>query len=53
VSTQLFPPLAPEIEAALRASIEQFGVIVPVVQDQNGNLIDGHNRAPRIQGTSP
>lgn len=45
MTQQVFAPLPPDIEAALRASIEQFGVIVPVVQDQNGNLIDGHNRA--------
>lgn len=32
-------------EAALRASIARFGVIVPVVVDQHGTLLDGHNRA--------
>jgi len=31
-------------EAALRASIARFGVIVPVVVDQHGQVLDGHNR---------
>lgn len=42
---QLFKPLAPTIEAALRASIDRFGVLVPVVKDQHGNILDGHQRA--------
>lgn len=42
---QLFPPLDAATEAALRASIERFGVIVPVVEDQHGRILDGHNRA--------
>src|SRR5690606_25589321 len=33
------------IEDALRASIERFGVLVPVVKDQHGNILDGHHRA--------
>ncbi len=37
-------PLDQATEAALRASIQRFGVIVPVVVDQHGNLLDGHNR---------
>ena len=44
MTAQLFAPLAPEIEAALKASIQRFGVIVPVVEDQNGNVIDGRHR---------
>ena len=47
---QLFPALPPAIEAALRASIERFGVLVPVVQDQQGRILDGHHRA-RIAAT--
>lgn len=42
---QVFAPLAPAVEAALRASIRRFGVIVPVVRDQHGNTIDGHHRS--------
>lgn len=41
---QLFPVLEPAVEAALRASIERFGVLVPVVVDQHGGLLDGHHR---------
>lgn len=42
---QLFDALPAHIEDALRASIERFGVLVPVVKDQHGNIIDGHHRA--------
>lgn len=48
-ATQIFPALDAATEAALRASIERFGVIVPVVVDQHGQLLDGHHRA-RIAG---
>lgn len=41
---QLLPPLQGPVEQALRASIERFGVLVPVAVDQHGELIDGHNR---------
>lgn len=41
---QLFPTLAPAVESALRESIRRFGVIVPVVVDQDGRVIDGHHR---------
>lgn len=43
-SLQLFDALPPGIEAALRASIERFGVLVPALQDQEGHLLDGHHR---------
>lgn len=43
-SLQLFPALEPATEAALRASIQRFGVLVPVVQDQNGRTLDGTHR---------
>lgn len=46
---QAFPPLDSATEAALRRSIEQFGVIVPVVVDQHGEILDGHHRS-RIAG---
>lgn len=42
---QFFPVLDPAVEAALRASIERFGVLVPVVVDQHGRLLDGHHRS--------
>lgn len=42
---QLFRNLAPPIEAALRASIYRFGVLVPIAKDQHGNILDGHQRA--------
>jgi SAM-dependent methyltransferase len=42
---QLFPALDPATEAALRASIERWGVLVPVAKDQHGRIIDGHHRS--------
>ena len=42
---QLFPALPAAIEDALRASIQRFGVIVAVVVDQHGRILDGHHRA--------
>jgi ParB-like chromosome segregation protein Spo0J len=41
---QLFDALPAHIEDALRASIERFGVLVPVSVDQDGNILDGHHR---------
>lgn len=42
---QLFDALPAPVEQALRASIERFGVLVPVVRDQHGGLIDGRHRS--------
>ncbi|MGA0894617.1 MAG: ParB N-terminal domain-containing protein [Ilumatobacteraceae bacterium] len=42
---QLFPALDAATEAALRSSIQRWGVLQPVVKDQDGNIIDGHHRA--------
>lgn len=42
---QPFPALDQRTEAALRASIERFGVLVPVVHDQYGRILDGHHRS--------
>lgn len=42
---QIYKDLAPAVEAALRASIYRFGVLVPVAKDQHGNVLDGHQRA--------
>lgn len=41
---QLFDALPGHITDALRASIERFGVLVPVVTDQHGTVLDGHHR---------
>ena len=38
------PPLGPEEYDRLRESIEQYGVLVPVVTDEHGFILDGHNR---------
>ena len=46
---QLFPALDRATEDALRESINRWGVIVPIVIDQNGQVIDGHHRK-RIAG---
>jgi transposase-like protein len=42
---QLFPAHTPERLAALRASVRERGVEVPVIRDQDGNLLDGWGRA--------
>lgn len=42
---QLWPMLDAATESALRASIERWGVLVPVAKDQHGRTIDGHHRA--------
>lgn len=42
---QLFDALPSHIEDALRASINRFGVLVPVVKDQHGETLDGHHRS--------
>lgn len=42
---QLFDALDPATEAALRASISRWGVIVPVIVDQDGRILDGHHRS--------
>ena len=41
---QLFDALPVHIEDALRASIERFGVLVPVAVTQDGEVLDGHHR---------
>ena len=47
---QLFDALDAATESALTESIRRFGVLVPVVRDQHGNVLDGHHRA-RIADT--
>src|SRR6516164_4127603 len=41
---QLLDPLRPEEYAALEADILKRGVLIPVEKDENGDLLDGHNR---------
>jgi ParB-like chromosome segregation protein Spo0J len=41
---QVFGALAPEEYNALKADIAEHGVQVPVVVDEDGNVLDGHNR---------
>lgn len=41
---QPMPPLTAEQLEALRADIEEHGVLVPVTVDQHGRIIDGNNR---------
>ena len=41
---QPMPDLPDEQYEALRADIEANGVIVPIVVDQHGRILDGHNR---------
>jgi ParB-like chromosome segregation protein Spo0J len=42
--SEMFPALGSATEAALRASIERFGVLVPVIHNQHGHTLDGHHR---------
>jgi site-specific DNA-methyltransferase (adenine-specific) len=42
---QLLPELDPESFAALKVDIAERGVIVPVLVDEFGTIIDGHNRS--------
>lgn len=41
---QLLPPLTTQEEADLTASIHEHGVMVPVLVDEDGDVIDGHHR---------
>ncbi len=42
---QVMPPLAEDEFAALEADIAERGIVVPVVVDQHGRLLDGHHRS--------
>lgn len=46
---QFYDELDGATEDALRASIDRWGVLVPIAVDQFGNIIDGHHRK-RISG---
>ena len=41
---QILPPLLPDEFEALKASIAEQGVDVPIIVDQEGNTIDGYHR---------
>lgn len=41
---QLMPDLPAWEFTALKESIKQHGVIIPIVRDENGTIIDGHHR---------
>jgi len=41
---QLFPELTADEYTALKASISEIGVRVPVELDEDGNILDGHHR---------
>jgi hypothetical protein len=41
---QLLPPMTPQAFEALKADIAQRGVVVPIDVDENGDILDGHNR---------
>ncbi len=44
VAFQVMPPLSVEEYAALRDDIAGRGIVVPVLVDQHGRLLDGHHR---------
>ena len=44
VRYQVMPPLSPDEYQELHDDIKANGVLVPVVEDENGVLIDGHHR---------
>ena len=44
MTTNLLPDLTTWEYDALKESIRRWGVIVPIVKDENGDIIDGHQR---------
>lgn len=40
---QVMPPLSPDEYAELKADISARGVMVPIENDEDGNILDGHN----------
>ena len=44
MTTNLLPDLTPWEYDALKASIRRWKVILPVVKDENGDIIDGYQR---------
>ncbi len=46
---QVMPPLSADDYRALSDSIRRHGVLVPVEYDEDGNILDGHNRVEICQ----
>ncbi len=46
---QVMPDLTPIEYEALKADIEERGVLVPVEMDEDGNILDGHHRVKAWQ----
>jgi ParB-like chromosome segregation protein Spo0J len=46
---QVMPPLSDEEYQALKEDMAENGMLVPVVQDTDGNVIDGHHRVRAYQ----
>ena len=41
---ELFPRLTPERKGSLKDSIQEVGVLVRIVRDEEGNIVDGFHR---------
>jgi ParB-like chromosome segregation protein Spo0J len=41
----IFPPLLPDEFAALKSSIAQYGVLIPRIVDEEGNVVEGWHRS--------
>lgn len=41
---QLLPPLGPEEYRSLKEDIREHGVLVPIVEDEDGTVLDGYHR---------
>lgn len=41
---QFLPDLRPEEREALKKDIQKRGILIPVEKDEEGNILDGHNR---------
>jgi len=50
--SDLLPPLSTDEYEALKADIENNGVLVPIVVDELGNILDGHHRY-KIDNNAP
>jgi len=46
---QVMPNLSEEEYEALKADVAERGVVVPVVLDEEGNILDGHHRARAVE----
>lgn len=46
---QLLPPISEQEFARLKQDIAAKGVLIPIEQDERGNLLDGHHRMRAVQ----